>query len=51
MDQAPALFTGDVHVNWSGGSERDARIWYVNEQPLPVTLLAFMPVVNTQDDR
>jgi len=51
MDAPPELFTGDMQVAWPGGSERDARIWYTNDQPLPVTLLAFMPIVNTQDDR
>jgi len=51
MDAPPELFTGDMLVAWPGGSERDARIWYTNDQPLPVTLLAFMPVVVTQDDR
>jgi len=51
MGAAPALSTGDRTVPWPGDYETDARIWYVNEQPLPVTLLAFMPMLAVQDDR
>ena len=49
MDQAPATFTGDKELPWRGGYEKDGYIWYVNEQPLPVTVLAIMPQVTTQD--
>lgn len=49
MDAAPPVFTGDKELPWRGGYETDAFVWYVNEQPLPVTVVAFMPSVVTQD--
>lgn len=52
MNNPPTLFTGDTEpIPWRGDYERDARIWYTNDQPLPVTLLAIMPVISTSDDR
>jgi len=51
MGTAPKLFTGQRLVPWRGDYGHDARIWYVNEQPLPVTILAFMPMLTVQDDR
>jgi hypothetical protein len=51
MNAPPALFSGDMIVPWRGGFERDARIWYTNEQPLPVVLLGLLPMVSTIDDR
>ncbi|SDV49190.1 hypothetical protein [Chitinasiproducens palmae] len=43
MDQAPPLFTGDKQSLWLVGYQDEAFICYENSQPLPVTLLAFMP--------
>ncbi|SOE49126.1 hypothetical protein [Orrella dioscoreae] len=51
MGAAPPLFSGDYSVSWRGGYEGIAKIWYTNNQPLPATILAFMPVVSTNDDR
>lgn len=52
MDQAPPLFTGDTEsLAWPAGSERQAQVRYLNDQPLPVTLLAVYPNVTTQDGR
>lgn len=52
MDAAVPLYTGDSPpMPWPGGYERGAQIWYVNNQPLPVTLVALMPVISTSDDR
>ncbi|AZV94488.1 hypothetical protein NJI34_37800 [Pseudomonas sp. S 311-6] len=52
MNNPPPLYSGDSEpIPWRGGYERSARIWYTNDQPLPVTLLALMPVVSTSDDR
>ncbi|MGE4334967.1 MAG: hypothetical protein AB7E55_03205 [Pigmentiphaga sp.] len=51
MGSPPPLFSGDMIVPWRGGYERDARVWYTNDQPLPVTLLGLMPIVSTNDDR
>ncbi|WP_186126356.1 hypothetical protein [Burkholderia gladioli] len=50
MDQAPPLLTGDTDIlNWPNGYDMDGVIEYRNDQPLPVTLVAIMPQVNTQD--
>jgi hypothetical protein len=49
MDSPPAVFTGDKRVGWPGGYEKEGRLWYVNDQPLPFTLVAIIPEVNTQD--
>lgn len=50
MDQAPpTLSDGDRRQTWNSGYEKDARVWYVNDQPLPFTLNAIIPEVNTQD--
>lgn len=50
MDQAPpTLADGDKRQAWNSGYEKEARVWYVNDQPLPFTLNAIIPEVNTQD--
>ena len=49
MDEAVSVFTGDKDLPWRGGYEKDGIIWYVNEQPLPATVVAIMPQVTTQD--
>jgi hypothetical protein len=52
MDQAIPLYTGDTDtVPWKGGYGTTSRIWYVNDQPLPATVVALMPIVVTNDDR
>jgi len=51
MGQAVPLFTGDIESNWPGGYETQSCICYENDQPLPVTLLGFFPIVVTNDDR
>lgn len=50
MDKAPPILSdGDRRQTWPSGYEREARVWYVNDQPLPFTLNAIIPEVNTQD--
>jgi hypothetical protein len=49
MDAGPPIFTGDKELAWRGGYEKDAFVWYVNEQPFPATVVAIMPSVVTQD--
>ena len=51
MDNGPDLFTGDALVDWPGGYETDGRIFYRNSDPLPVTLVAVVPQVVTQEAR
>lgn len=49
LDSAPPIFTGDKEVSWRGGYERDGIMWYTNEQPLPVTIVALMPEMETNE--
>lgn len=50
MNQVPPVVSdGDVRIAWNSGYEKEARVWYVNDQPLPFTLNAIIPEVNTQD--
>lgn len=49
MDNAPALFDGDKLMNWPGIYEFEGRITVKSSQPLPWTLLAIMPSLETQD--
>jgi len=51
MDQPVPLYSGDKVVSWPDGYTTDGYIMYVNDQPLPVTLLAVMPQVVTNDAR
>ncbi|EED98597.1 hypothetical protein [Burkholderia multivorans] len=51
MDRAVPLFDGDMESDWRGGYEGQSWVCYQNDQPLPVTLLGFFPVLETQDDR
>ncbi|HEM7801967.1 TPA: hypothetical protein U2L32_002507 [Burkholderia cenocepacia] len=51
MDNAVPLFDGDMESNWRGSYEGQSWVCYQNDQPLPVTLLGFFPIVDTQDDR
>ena len=49
MNQHPPLFTGDQMVEWSGGYDFDGYLMAVQDQPLPMTVVAIMPQVHTQD--
>ncbi|MBN3738085.1 hypothetical protein [Burkholderia sp. Tr-20355] len=51
MDNAVPLFDGDMESNWRGDYEGQSWVCYQNDQPLPVTLLGFFPILDTQDDR
>lgn len=43
------LFSGDKLVPWDGGYTTEMNICWRFEQPLPGTILAVMPQMNTQD--
>lgn len=44
MDESPDLFTGDLpFTRMPTGFTRDPHVEYLNDQPLPVTILAMMP--------
>lgn len=50
MDAPPPLLTGDTdRLSFPDGYNPDGVIDYVNDQPLPVTLVSIMPQVVTQD--
>lgn len=49
MGSPPALFTDDKVVSFPGGWKRYGRIRITQEQPLPMTVLAVEPLVNTND--
>lgn len=49
MGVPPPLFDGDVVITFPGGYERDKRIYFRQDQPLPFTLLAMVPQLATND--
>ena len=49
MDSAPPRFTGDKEQPWNNGYETEGRMLIRQEQPLPMTILAIMPRVRTND--
>lgn len=49
MDQAVPLFTGDKDIEFPGGYYDDDRIYVRQNQPLPMTVLALYPRLNTFD--
>lgn len=46
---APALFTGDVPIDFEGDWGEDAPLYLVQDEPLPMTVLALMPEVITNE--
>jgi len=44
-----ALFTGIKSIKYPGGSDVDVRVVLVQDQPLPVKVLAIVPRLRTQD--
>lgn len=49
MDTPIPLFTGDKRVKWNGGYDRDGYINVVQDDPLPITLVAIYPQMTTYD--
>ena len=49
MDTAIPLFTGDKEIEFPGGFDDDAKIFIRQSQPLPLTVLAIFPRLNTFD--
>jgi len=47
MDSPVALFTGDKEVEFPRGWDNDGFVTVIQDQPLPLTLVAIMPVLNT----
>lgn len=51
MDTPPPLFDGDKLVDWPGDYETEGRMTIIQDEPLPMTVLAVFPQVHTQDSR
>jgi hypothetical protein len=49
MDEAIPPFTGDKLIEWPGGYEVNGDIIIVQDQPLPMTVVAMHPQLHTQD--
>ena len=49
MNQSPPLFTGEKTVAVEGGWDVDATVYFENMQPLPMTVLAVMPRMITNE--
>jgi hypothetical protein len=48
MNEVPPLLTGDTDViPFPSGYETDGRIWVVSSQPLPMTVIALYPELET----
>jgi hypothetical protein len=49
MDEPVPPFSGDKELPWPDGYNNEGYLMYVNDQPLPATVVAFMPQLVTQD--
>lgn len=49
MDAPPPLFTGDKDVTFRGNYDTAGDVLIVQDQPLPLTVLAAMPVLTTSE--
>jgi hypothetical protein len=47
MDQAPPLYTGDKMMEWPSGYDLDGYVMVRQDQPLPMTIVALMPQIET----
>tara|TARA_B100000287_G_scaffold435643_1_gene505254 strand:+ start:10087 stop:13047 length:2961 start_codon:yes stop_codon:yes gene_type:complete len=50
MDQALPLFTGDKTIEFSSGYDTDGFIFVTQDQPLPLTVLALYPRLQTYEE-
>lgn len=50
MGSAPPLYTGDMGESFEGDYDSEGSIFVRSYQPYPMTLLAIMPQMSTQDD-
>lgn len=49
MDTATPLFDGDVETEWDADYSTDSLVYIRQDQPLPMTVEAVMPQLETQD--
>jgi len=47
MDSPPPLFSGDKIIDFRGSYEKEGQIVIVQDQPLPLTIMAIIPRLNT----
>lgn len=47
MDAAPALFSGDLRVDFSEGFDRKGTVYFRQQQPLPLTVLGVFAHLST----
>ena len=47
MDSPVALFTGDKEVEFPRTWDKDGFVYIIQDQPLPLTVVAIMPELNT----
>ena len=50
MDEPPAMFTGDKQIEFDGDYDSDGFITVVQDQALPMTLLALYPELTVFED-
>lgn len=49
MGSAPEPFTGDIQIDWKGDYDRKQTILVKRDKPMPLTLVAVMPQLKTED--
>jgi hypothetical protein len=49
LDQSPPVFTGTLEVPVEGGWSNDATVYFNNDEPYPMTVLAIMPRGTTNE--
>ena len=49
MDQAVSLFSGDKQIEFNSDYETDGFVFVKQTQPLPLTVTALYPQLNTYD--
>jgi hypothetical protein len=49
MGQAEPIFSGDKNVDYAGDYDSDCMVEVRQEQPLPMTIVAIMPLLKTYD--
>jgi hypothetical protein len=49
MDNPPALYSGDLELDWPGDYNSNPWLCFEQSDPLPCTIIGVMPTVSTQD--
>jgi len=51
MDTAIPLYDGDIEIEWDGEYDTESLVFIRQDQPIPMTIEAIMPQLETQDRR